>query len=178
MWFLRKLIRSIMSEEQAKLTYGLGRDAAIIARDEIGAGEVGSNNGGPHVRRYRGDTVKGAWCAAFVGWCFQRAAERKGLRLPFKWSNGAKRIYKNIGKAGKFIDKPQVGAVACWDRGRRGSWQGHVGIVTSLARDEAGDDPNVFYTVEGNKGRFPSLVAEFKHVLDEGRLIGFATLDV
>lgn len=153
----------------------IAREAVRVALGEIGKGEEGGNNRGPNVERYRrGSRVKakrydgdGAWCAAFVSYCFAQGALPDDL--PFKPSWGAKRLYKNIGRAGEFAKMPQVGDVACWDRGARGSWQGHIGIVVSV-------DGVEFVTVEGNRGRFPSRVRKYDHDVGEGRLVGFARI--
>lgn len=69
------------------------RDAFIaIARAEIGVQEEGGNNRGTRVQQYQdaASWLPGtgwAWCAAFVGWCFDRLAER--YSLPFATPEGA-----------------------------------------------------------------------------------------
>lgn len=152
----------------------LGLEALQIAISEIGNGEVGGNNSGPHIARYKGiaddgdPDDDGAWCASFVSWCFQSAAMRLGVDLPFRKSHGAKRLFRNIGEAGEYVSSPQPGDVVCWDRGVKGSWQGHIGIVEKI-------ENGILYTVEGNVGRFPSIVRRFQHNMDlQTRLEGFA----
>ena len=146
--------------------------ALKIARMEVGCGESDGNNRGPDVERYRGDTIAGAWCASFASWCFEQAAEQMNAPLPFKRSNGAKKLYRNVGRAGAFVDRPRVGDVACWQRGngsKADAWKGHVGIVSKVEGDR-------FWTIEGNRGKFPSRVREFEHRIGERRLIGFARI--
>ncbi len=154
----------------------LGQMALSVAIGEIGNGEEGGNNSGPHVARYHGiaddgdDDDDGAWCASFVSYCCTTAADSLDITLPFSTSSGAKALYKKIGKAGSFVSTPLPGDVVCWDRGKPGSWQGHIGFVEKL-------ESGILYTIEGNVGRFPSVVHRIKHDLDrEDRLIGFARM--
>lgn len=63
-----------------------------IARSKIGVTEKGGNNRGPEVQEFQdaASYLPGtgwAWCAAFVGWCFDRLAER--YALPFATPEGA-----------------------------------------------------------------------------------------
>ena len=151
-----------------------GLAALNVAISQIGQGEEGGNNSGPFVemlkhQKYDGnDDDDGAWCASFVSWCFEQAYQELGSPMPFAYSEGAKKIYNNVGGAGSFPEKPAAGDVVCWDRGDPGSWQGHVGFVE---RVEAG----ILYTVEGNVGSYPSKVKRFMHDLaDQSRMEGFA----
>ena len=147
-----------------------------VAIENLGKGEEGGNNSGPfvemlHGKEYDGDTDDdGAWCARFVSYCLAQACDRLDAVMPCKPSGGAKRLYKSIGKAGSFVEHPMPGDVVCWDRGKKGSWQGHIGIVERC-------EDGVLYTVEGNVGRYPSKVRRFKHDLkSQTRLEGFARL--
>lgn len=107
----------------ARLTYE-------IAEDQIGCGEAGGNNMGPDVARYIAPARCPAnWCGGGTGWCFQEAAGRLAIPLPFKRSLGAKALGRNIGAVGRiFSDPTEVlpGDVAVWHRGPNGSWQGHI----------------------------------------------------
>jgi hypothetical protein len=153
-----------------KQVHPLAWEALTVANRELGNGEETGNNRGPDVRRYRGDAVAAAWCAAFVSWCYEQAArDLSNMKLPFARSHGAKKLYKNIGKAGSFVSRPLPGDVVCWDRGKAGSWQGHIGFVVKV-------QGSTFWTIEGNVGAFPSKVAVYRHELDEARLVGFARL--
>mgnify|MGYP003153781975 FL=1 len=153
----------------------LGLAALEVAIEEIGLGEEGGNNSGPHVAKYKlqeddGPDDDGAWCAAFISWCIEEACRRLGVEMPFKRSQGAKRLFKNAGNAGSFTSTPRPGDLICWDRGTPGSWQGHIGIVEKI-------DGSIVHTVEGNVGRYPSVVRRFMHDLDrQSRLEGFARL--
>lgn len=144
-----------------------GEAVLHFALKEIGRGEEGSNNMGPDVDRYRFGRKKGAWCAWFLSYSMVQAAERLAVPVPIKPTGGAKRFYRRVGNHGAFADIPKVGDIACWDRGKRGSWMGHVGIVSRVEGTQ-------FWTVEGNRGVYPSKVRIYNHEVGEGRLIGFA----
>lgn len=139
-------------------SYGLA--ALRIARAELGNGEIGGNNRGAHVEGYRAADGTGgkaatnqSWCASFVSACFMLG----NPELPFKTSRGAKKLTRNIGKAGVFCAEPVEGAVICWNRGTnpRNSWMGHVALVSHY--DEVGDTMKI---IEGNYGPYPALVQE------------------
>lgn len=154
----------------------LGALVLSVAIGEIGNGEEGGNNSGPHVARYHGidddgdDDDDGAWCASFISYCCRVAADSLGIDLSFRTSRGAKALYKRIGEAGRFTTNPLPGDVVCWDRGKPGSWQGHIAIIEKW-------EDGILHTIEGNVGRFPSKVHRIKHDLDrEDRLIGFARM--
>jgi len=69
------------------------REAFVeIARSMIGTVEEGGNNRGPMVQQFQDaaswlDGTGWAWCAAFVGWCFDRVAEK--YHLGFATPEGA-----------------------------------------------------------------------------------------
>ena len=157
----------------------LHKAALQEARRCIGQGEVGGNNSGEFVeallgKEYDGDDDDdGAWCAAFMSHCFEVAAERCGVDLPFATSFGAKALFRKVKNAGTSDFTPKPGDLVCWDRGKRNpdgskSWQGHVGIVERV-------ENGIFHTIEGNRGGFPSKVRRFKyHLATDERLEGFA----
>ena len=165
LWFA-KLFRRLLGRPQPveasgflpPPTPGLGLRALAVAEKEIGNGEQGGNNQGSHIRRWRAADGtegpiggRGAWCAVFVSYCFRLAAR---WDPPFQTSRGAKRLVKNMAKAGKVLHVPEPGAVICWHRGV--GWQGHVGICQQY-------DPasQTLVTVEGNRGETPSVVEHF-----------------
>jgi len=155
--------------ETTKKLIPLGNAVASVARSEIGRGEEIANNQGDDVVRYRaGRKGSGAWCAAFVSWCAEEACRRLDVAMPFARSGGAKKLYRNIGKAGSFVTVPEAGDVVCWHRGKAGSWQGHIAIV-----EKVGDD-GIIHTIEGNVGRFPAKVKRLAHDVTHERLVGFA----
>ena len=152
----------------------LGGAALAVAAANIGRGEEGGNNSGPfvemlHGKEYDGDDDNdGAWCAAFVSWCFEKACAEMKKVMPFKRSGVAKVLWRRIGEAGSFVDQPEAGDVVCWDRGKRGSWQGHIGFVVKV-------EDGILHPIEGNVGRYPSKVRRFMHDLErQPRLEGFA----
>jgi len=153
----------------------LAWEVSRVARGEIGHGEIGGNNRGNHVERFRRgsgagivDAVirgRGPWCAAFASFCVVEAARRLGMgRPPFRTSLGAKKLGQNAARYGDRIpptEIPWVGDLAIWDRGALladGSMSeaGHVGIVF-----ESSEHDRNFRTIDGNRGRPPSPVDEF-----------------
>ncbi len=171
----------------------VGLMALEIATREIGLGEVGGNNAGENVARYKstllmvkGEPVRytprldqGAWCASFASYCIARAcaghlraATLLGVSLAEWHANrhGAKALFKMVRKAGYAVTVPQPGDLYCLHRGKDGDWRGHIGIVESLVGG------GVFMGLEGNKGGTPALVEDFKHVVGEPGMVGIARL--
>jgi hypothetical protein len=170
---------STPSFEGRSLTKQIAEKAVEIALGELGKGEVGANNAGPAIVQYRrgvgGRKSRGSWCAAFISWVYEESARELGFNLPFARSMGAKRLFKNACKAGTKLgplEIPEAGDLVLWDRGKLGSWQGHIGLV--YAGPSAGESH--FTTIEGNRGAFPSRVRIYGHELGEGRLEGFCRL--
>lgn len=144
--------------------------AVTVAVAEIGKGEEGGNNLGPHIRKY-GAPPGGSWCAAFTGWVYREAAVLAKLKLPFERSLSAKGLGRNMAKVGrKFYDQDEAkfGDLVIWHRGLV-PWQGHVGIVT---RNEGG----TVAVIEGNTGSYPSKVKQLVHDTSTERLAFFASL--
>lgn len=139
-----------------------------VCLEELGKGELGGNNQGDDVDRYRFGREHGAWCAWYLCWCLHEACGRLGMDVPIKLTGGARRLWKRVGRAGTFTDYPVVGSVWCEKRGP--VWRGHVGLVVAV--DRAG---GTFTTVEGNKGRYPSKVRLYTHEMGEPKLLGFST---
>ena len=177
-----KTVKALFDEREDNMELScseLHKFALQEAKSCLGKGESGGNNSGEFVealfnKEYDGDDDNdGAWCAAFISHCFEEAAERCGLELPFSTSWGAKALFSKIKAAGSGDSTPRVGDVVCWDRGKLNpdgskSWMGHIGIVE---RVEGG----IIHTIEGNRGSYPSLVRRFKYHLEtEDRLEGFA----
>ena len=147
-----------------------GLAALDVARREEGNGEKGGNNLGPDLIRYRRGGPGGAWCAAFVSYCIEEGARAIGAPSPVQRSHGAKRLFERCLKAGVATTLPMAGDIVCWHRGAKGAATGHIGIVSR------GWDDGAFFTLEGNRGAFPSRVREYLHELGEPLLIGFARL--
>lgn len=177
---------SALEAENAPLAgvSNLAGAALQVARESLGQGETGGNNSGPfveslHLKKYDGDTDDdGAWCAAFVSWCYEQAAERLDVEVPFLRSGGAKTLFKRVTAVGRSslmstddVDTVRAsvkpGDVVCWHRGDPTSWTGHIGFVERIEGD-------VIHTIEGNVGRYPSKVRRFRRDLAADSLIGFA----
>lgn len=128
----------------------LATAALAIAVSQIGRGEEGGQNMGTDVALYVAPAKPPQnWCAGFVGWCYEVAAD--GLPLPFRRSLGAKRLGANVAAVGrKFMDplEAKPGDLMVFHRGAQGSWMGHVAMVAEAVHE--GD--NGVVTIEGNAG--------------------------
>jgi hypothetical protein len=175
-WFFRS-----KAFEAPRVDIAIERRALEMAQAEIGCGEV-TNNRGPDIDRYRsgdgtgkGPGGAGAWCSVFCAYVLLAAveslnAEGHDFALPFKTSRGAKRLVKNMGLAGSFVDVSysplliRPGSLIAWHRlGADGvvTWRGHVGMVVRYC-----PETDELVTIEGNKstkrGRLAN-VAEFRY---------------
>lgn len=117
-------------------------DVALdFAGSQVGVREVG-RNAGQKVEEYQG--VVGLhpgdpWCAAFVSWCYLRAAEELGMGCPLVVSGGALRLWGTAPPEQRSKD-PEPGAIFVIDHG---GGLGHVGLVEHVGIGE-------LVTVEGN----------------------------
>lgn len=97
-----------------------------IARQEIGQQEVAGPEDNPRIVEYQRATTLRAtddetpWCAAFVGWCLERAG------VPSTRSARA-RSYEEWGRPVS-MTAPVPGCIAVFWRGSKDSGQGHVGF--------------------------------------------------
>jgi len=141
----------------------LGLRTLLVALEEQGYGETTGNN----VTKY--SETPGPWCAAFLCCCIKQAAAERRQPVPFELSHGARKLYRNIGRAGEYVEEPVAGDVVAWKRGR--SWHGHVGIIEHV------DNSGLVHTVEGNVGKYPAVVRRLIHdPKHEPHLIGFARM--
>lgn len=158
-------------EERPARSSEAGWNALQVARAELarGAGEVGGNNAGPHVRRYHAVTgaPEGAsWCASFVAYCF---AEGNPGPVVYPPTASARETLNRFRKNGWAVapredDPPRPGDVIVWWRGSVRGWQGHIGLV-------AGHADGIVHTIEGNR---TAKVAAFQYTLGRiERLLGF-----
>ena len=175
----RNTIQSLLNDREDQIEgvscHPILKHALLVASDDVGKGEEGGNNSGPYVEGLLGlqwdgnNDDDGAWCAAFVSSCLEQGAKKAGLDVPVKLSFGAKALFNSMEVKS---NRPEVGDVVCWDRGPLNedgskSWKGHVGLVERV-------DGDLFFTIEGNVGSFPSKVRRFQYSLEnEGRLEGF-----
>ncbi len=150
-----------------------GRAALKVALAEMAAGasESGANNSGPYVRKYLKGIIDppADWCAAFVSWCY----DQHPAGCPYGYSLGARDVLKRCRSRGWVYNHPtepaQPGDIVVWRRGPVDGWQGHVGLVFEATPG------GMLYTIEGNKGGFPSRVRRFSYVLRSmDTLLGFA----
>ena len=126
------------------------------------------NNEGADLDRYRAvipGHPEGAWCAALISYVFKLASAQLSIGLPFELSAGARRLALNMGRAGRFLELPEVGSVIC--RRRPGTvllWQRHAQLVESVTFGNGG---LVVGVIEGNVGPFPARVR--RHVYSPGK---------
>jgi hypothetical protein len=151
-----------------------GWNALQVAKQELanGAGEQGGNNSGPDVMRYHGVTgtpAGASWCASFVAYCFKTG---NGGTMPYQATAGARDTLakfkaKGWGFNASVNNPPAAGDIIVWYRGPRNGWMGHIGIVSDY-RD------GIVYTIEGNRGPYPSKVSAFSYTLGQiDKLLGF-----
>lgn len=136
---------------QSDAPSGLLAKAIEIAQSQIGVMETppGSNRG-KEVDAYLASTntpVGNFWCAAFIFWCFKKAAEELGIVNPVFKTAGCLAHWNNtkgqkITKA-QAINNPMLikpGSIFIKDHG---SGLGHTGIVTGVS-------DGFIETIEGN----------------------------
>jgi hypothetical protein len=151
-----------------------GWNALQVAKDELakGAGEKGSDNHGPDIKRYHkvtGASEGDSWCASFISYCFK---EGNGGTMPYGATAGARDTLgrfkaKGWDFAASVGNPPTAGDIIVWYRGPRNGWMGHIGIVSDY-RD------GIVYTIEGNRGSYPSKVRAFSYTLGQiDKLLGF-----
>lgn len=160
----------------------LGASLIEVLRSQIGLGEVGCNNGGPHVATWKclpedspGDL--GPWCASLVSWGLVAAGfDPEAHGIPMRGVDGwarrrhsARWLFGTMARLGTRLSEPEVGALVLWPRGPVKSWQGHIGVAIQSG-------VIVYRTIEGNHGPHPSPVAEIEHSYDEARVPVFCRL--
>jgi len=92
-----------------------------IAKRELGTTEIPGAEDNPRIVKYGKGTTKDdetPWCSYFVSWVCEQAG------LPFT-NKGTARSWLEIGNP---VEKPKVGDVVVYWRGKKDGWQGHVGF--------------------------------------------------
>jgi hypothetical protein len=148
----------------------LALTALEFAIGEIGKGEEGENNAGPTVEKYLDGLAEppANWCSAFVCWCYLQAANKLQIKMPFRYTLSARNLFNQF-KAGRglcLVEIPEPGDLMFLWRESPDSWMGHVAMIEK--RDDA-----LNYVVEGNIGRFPSMVKRSYYPLNPTNLLGF-----
>jgi len=125
-----------------------------VAGAEVGTRESGGPNRGPRVDEYLRtvglDPARGSypWCAAFVYYCFTRAARLQSRHNPCVKTAGCMDHWRRAPAAARIaiedvLSAPQVvlpGAIFIVDHGRG---KGHTGLVERIAA-------GMVHTIEGN----------------------------
>lgn len=143
---------------------------------EVGAGEEGENNSGPFVKKYLNGLAEppANWCAAFVSWCFRQAARDTGKKMPFRYTLGARDLMNQLPEESIIKVLPPIpGDLIFFWRGDPNGWMGHVGIVSMIGQKS-------FWTIEGNRGVFPSKVNTYQYWMDRmpAEFLGFGRINV
>lgn len=133
----------------------IGRAAANGAMANIGVVEEGENRG-RWVEAYQaavGIPPGSPWCAAFVRFRFEKAAEALDLELPAAFpDSGWVPSYESWARRSGFwisaseADQVQKGDLACFWFPAKGRCA-HIGIVVAPMNEDG-----IFQTVEGNTG--------------------------
>lgn len=123
----------------------LSLKALEIAKSQIGQEEKprGSNWGHP-VQDYLasvGINFPASWCAAFMYWCFSKAAKELGVPNTVPKTGGVLHLYQDADGVYRVKGKPQVGNMFIMDLGKG---LGHIGIIESI------DPDGTLNTIEGN----------------------------
>lgn len=117
--------------------------ALEIAQSQLGARETGGENRGPQVDRYLASIGLGPgapWCAAFVYWSIDQAAQALGVANPYLRSGYCPTVAGWAQDQGILVDSaPQPGDVFLLYTGRAR----HTGLVTGV-------NGTILITVEGN----------------------------
>jgi hypothetical protein len=121
-------------------------DGAItVAATQLGQRETGPNTG-PMVDKYLasvGLPPGNSWCACFVFWCFQQAADALGMLNPCPRTGGVLRMWEEAPELTK-VTTPSRGSIIIMDHGKG---HGHTGIVETV------NGGGLIETIEGNTNR-------------------------
>lgn len=125
----------------------LAQKAWEIARSQIGVKEqpLGSN-AGPQVNAYLKSVGLGPgyfWCAAFVYWCFQQAADQLKVPNTMLRSASSSDLFAWAKQTGRLVTRPQKGDIFLVRGGERTHY--HTGMV-----DDVVDGNGRMPTIEGN----------------------------
>lgn len=144
---MRRVLRNRVSNN-ADLSAAVAKMAQVhLAEHPI---ELGGQNRGPWVRLYMegSDGPTYPWCAGFVTFLAQQAAEAIGLKVPIRGSSSCDSLASQAKNAERFVHERDVvtnelrpGFVFLVRRTAT-DWV-HTGVVTKAGQDE-------FLTIEGN----------------------------
>jgi hypothetical protein len=133
------------------VTTSLKARALEIAKTQIGVQERGGRNTGPEVDAYLLAVGKGpgfSWCAAFIVWCYAKAARELSYPgLPIRRTGKVTRLWRT--SSGRYGGRaPSVGAIFCHASDPDDPESpGHCGLVVAIHND------GTFTSIEGNTNR-------------------------
>jgi hypothetical protein len=121
----------------------LPQQTLIVAHSQLHVREIGGNNLGPEVQKYQafcGLHPGDPWCACFVSWCIDQAAQQLGLpSYRFKKSGAALGLLHR--NPDLLLTAPEPGCVFVIDHG---GGKGHTGFAVAVNID------GTIATLEGN----------------------------
>jgi len=179
----------------ATSTTKIRQQALTAAISQIGQSEVppGSNRG-PQVNEYLasvglppdwGEANQRAWCAAFVYWCFNKAALKLGTNNPPYRSAGVLNVWRNFRKNSPQLTltkeaalmKPSLITAGAFFIHDYGSGLGHTGFVEEVLGDGRLVSVEGNVAAEGEPGREGVCVARVtRRKLTDDKLVGFVLL--
>ena len=104
-----------------------------LATAELGQQEIRGARHNPRIVSYqqatglRATDDETAWCGSFVAWCLREAGVRYDVTRA-----AAARSWLSWGRK---LDKPTIGCVVVFWRGKRDGWQGHVEFFAGRAKN-------------------------------------------
>lgn len=156
--------------ESGDAMHPIAAAALDVARESIGKGEEGGDNCGEWLNMIRmwpnGEGATGSighWCEFFANFCVREGASRTNRTIPFAvlFRDKDRNKLLPIGSAKTFVDRMaaagcavdlddvRAGDYVAWNRGTKGSRQGHIEMVEAVERDEGGRIVKIV-TIAGN----------------------------
>jgi len=132
------------------------------AMNEIGHGEEGRDNYGWDIHKYLNGVEGMPWCSGFVSYILKESGYKK-----FPYYLSAISYYKDAKQKNLLTNKPQRGdLIVFWRIKKSPLKSGHIGIILKVEKD-------YIYSIEGNTGKFPSIVKVIKHKRNENKILGY-----
>lgn len=135
--------------------------AIEIARKYLGLEEEDGNRGQmiDHWNRLSGVPLGSPWCASFLMFCIEGAANQTSM--PHKLSKSAHvlSVFNNSKEC--WTGHPKPGCLVVWQLGD--TLKGHIGLITEIV------DKTTVRTIEGNTSRKDSVDREGRVVQEQAR---------
>jgi uncharacterized protein (TIGR02594 family) len=104
-----------------------------LATEELGQQEIRGAAHNPRIVAYqqatglRANDDETPWCGSFVAWCLREAD------VPYNAARAA--AARSWLSWGRRLDRPTIGCIVVFWRGKRDGWQGHVGFYAGRAKN-------------------------------------------